>query len=985
MPSRKAQDQAKALANVDFDFITGPKDLGLLRSRVAELREHRGVLAVDTETTGLDPLVNQVRLVQVGTADFALIVDLDGWRTEGERTVPWEEPGLRELKDLLESPAPKVLQNAAFDLNFLMGEGVVLGGQLFDTMIAAKIVNNGTGAKNDLGSIVNRVLKVPLPKELQKADWGGEISREMLEYAARDVVCLPRLVPELSQALKQSKVREAFTLWEVFKLEMEVVRPIATMQWHGFEFDEAGARELEAQLIAEADALKVAFLEELDKQIKALHPDDPHIWLPRDPDGSVNTREKDTGSKRLGTKQLKGFNPRAPKQMAERFEQAGILLPPDEKGAPSLDQNLLAFLRKEYSLIDQYLEWKSSVTKVSNIQKLLESIGPDGRIHAGYRQMGTETGRLSCSGPNLQQVNRGKDFRSKFVADDNNVLVVADFSQVELRAAAELSGEERMIEAYLNGRDLHTETAALMAGIPQEEVTKEQRQSAKVCFSGDTEVLTESGWVPLVAYSGQRVAQYVLPAGVELNRKVKKPGPGYVAGLPPAWDGNCGGLEFVEPLHFDSFESDDVWAASDRNVDIVATGNHEIFYIDAYGNAIKRPLIEVQCPRLFVAGGYLERSGDLGELRSRVLAMVVADGSFKQTPNWVSLGFSKRRKIHRCQELLEQAGIEYKKARYSNGENGYTTFFRFKLQEADWLLQYVDVDKRLNFQTCMRDVDALGYLGEAQYWDGLALEGRSRDRVIVSTTVKQTADVMQAMAVSAGLPCTVNAYAYMEDQEAYKVSYAFRTVPTWRVNWEPKRVEAQRVYCVQVPSSLVLIRRNGKVCVQGNCNFGLLYGAGPATLRKQSVAQYGLDIDMDEARRLVEGFRTAYPTLYEWQQSEGTKTTAAVFTKLGRRRMLVGFNDKYTTRINTQVQGSAGDVAKIAIKLLWKEITAAPVGQARLIAMVHDEIVLEVEEAHAEEWSVRLKACMEEAGGQICTKVPIVAEVSSGKTWADAK
>lgn len=650
MPSLKTQEHAKALANVDFDFIAGPKQLGLLRTRVAELRQHQGVLAVDTETTGLDPLVNQVRLVQVGTADFALIVDLDGWRVEGERRVPWDAPGLRELKALLEAPTPKVLQNAAFDLNFLRGEGVVLNGPLFDTMIAAKIMNNGTGWKNDLGSLVDRWLKVLLAKELQKANWGGEISKEMLEYAARDVVCLPRLVGPLKAALLESKRREnGCRLWEIFKLEMEVLRPIATMQWNGFGFDEESAKALEEQLTVEAESLKTAFLEELDAQIQRMNPDDPNGWLPRNKDGSVNTREKDSGSIRLGTKQLKGFNPRAPKQMAERFEQAGILLPPDEKGAPSLDQNLLAFLRKDYSLIAQYMEWKSSVTKVSNIQKLLESIGPDGRIHCNYRQMGTETGRLSAASPNLQQVNRGKEFRSKFVADDGYELLAGDFSQVELRVAAALSGEERMIAAYKAGRDLHTETAALITNVPLESVTKEARTSAKIA------------------------------------------------------------------------------------------------------------------------------------------------------------------------------------------------------------------------------------------------------------------------------------------------------------------------------------------------NFGLLYGSGPATLQKQAVAQYGIDMEKSEARDIVEGFREAYPTLYKWQQEEGSKTTAAVFTKLGRRRMLVGFNDKYTTRINTQVQGTAGDIAKLAIALLWKEITAAPVGQARLIAMVHDEIVLEVQEAHVDHWCVRLKACMEQAGEQICSEVPIVAEVSSGKTWADAK
>jgi DNA polymerase-1 len=651
MPSAETLEHRKALENVDFDFIRGPQAAALLKRRITELGASEGPLGVDTETTGLDPLANRVRLIQIATCDYALVVDVEGWRTEGARQLPWDAPGLRELKALLEGRHPKVLQNAAFDLNFLAGEGVELGGTVFDTMIAAKVVNNGTGAKNDLGSIVNRVLHVPMPKDLQKADWGGEISDEMVLYAARDAVCLPRLVPALVKALRNAKITASVSLWDVFALEMKALRPIARMQWNGFGFDAVAAAQLQVSLQDHAETLKTRFLETLDAAIKAEHPDDPGVWLPREPDDDTrfNTREKDSGSIRKGTKRYKGFNPRSPKQMAERFEQAGILLPPDEKGVPSLDQNLLAFLKGKYELVAMYLEWKTAVTRVSHVEKLLGSIGPDGRIHASYRQMGTETGRLSCSSPNLQQVPREAEFRRLFRARGGYKLVVADFSQVELRVAAELSGEERMRAAYRAGRDLHTETAALVTGKSADTITKKERTSAKLC------------------------------------------------------------------------------------------------------------------------------------------------------------------------------------------------------------------------------------------------------------------------------------------------------------------------------------------------NFGLLYGAGAATLRKQAVAQYGVDMDVEEAQELVTGFREAYPQLYEWQTVEGNKTTAAVFTRYGRKRRLTGFNDKYTTRINTQVQGTAGDIAKIAIAMIWEQIKAAPAGEALLIAMVHDEIVLEVEESAVDKWSTWLAKAMEAAGAVVCKEVPIVAEASFGDTWADAK
>jgi len=649
MPSKLVDEAIQSLNKPDFDAITGPAQVAFLKTRLREIAASGEPVGVDTETTGLDPRVNQVRLIQLGTKQYALIVDLDGWRRDGERAVPWDAPGLAELKAFLEGGHTKVLQNAAFDINFLRGEGVVLGGYLFDTMIAAKIINNGTGFKNDLGELVWRNLKWRMPKELQKSDWSGEVSVDQFEYAARDAICLTHLAPLLKAKLANDIVRDDYTLWDLFMLEMRVIRPIALMQWHGFGFDSEGAQELRVTLTTEAEALKTLFLERLDQAIRANLPDDPLSWLPRDPDGAINTREKDSGSVRLGTKLKKGFNPRSPKQMAERFEQAGIMLPVDEKGGPCLDQNLLAFLRNDYELIDQYLTWKTAVTKVSNIEKLLDSVGPDRRIHCSYRQMGTETGRLSAASPNLQQVNRGADFRSKFVAAPGHILIVADFSQVELRVAAELSGEPRMIDAYKAGRDLHTETASLIAGVDSYAVTKAQRQSAKVA------------------------------------------------------------------------------------------------------------------------------------------------------------------------------------------------------------------------------------------------------------------------------------------------------------------------------------------------NFGLLYGAGPATLQKQAVAQYGIDMVITEAKEIVEGFREAYPTLYKWQQTEGGKTSPCVFTALGRRRHLVGFNDKYTTRINTQVQGTAGDIAKIAISKLWERICESTADEAKLIAMVHDEIVLEVKEGCEERWAQVLKASMEGAGAEVCSKVPIEAGVSWGTTWADAK
>lgn len=611
--------------------------------------EGGGPLGVDTETTGLNPHRDRVRLIQVATPSYALVVDLDGFRRGGSRAVPWEEPGLRELRMLLQSNVPKVLQKAAFDINFLMAEGVQLQGPFFDTMIAAKIINNGNPVKNDLGSIVKRNLGFELSKDDQKSDWSGQLEGHQYLYAAKDAAVLVAVAKVLRRTLEETVVEGERSLLRVFNLEMQCLLPIALMQWHGFQFDSEAASELQVALEAEAQRRLLGLLDELDGMLRARYKDDPSKWLPRELNGSYNTRSKESGSIRLGTKVYPGFNPRAPKQMAAKLTDVGIVLPPNEKAVPSLDQNLLAFIKEKYPIIATYLSWKEQDTLISHVVKLRASVEADGRIHGHYNQMGTKTGRLSASEPNLQQIPREKEFRSLFVAEPGYVLVAADFSQIELRVAAELSEDTRMVAAYQSDSDLHTETACVIAQKTAEEITKEERTSAKIC------------------------------------------------------------------------------------------------------------------------------------------------------------------------------------------------------------------------------------------------------------------------------------------------------------------------------------------------NFGLLYGAGAATLKKQAAAQYNVFYTMDEARALVQGFRDAYPELKQWQDAEGNKTTRAVLTKIGRRRILVGFDDKYTTRINTQVQGTAGDIAKLSIAALWQELQRAPEGEARLIAMVHDEIVMEVKQEAAERWAKTLSGVMERAGAAVCERVPIKADAAIGATWAEAK
>ena len=493
-----------AFVNPDYDYLHEEKHLKRLRSTCEELMNEKR-LGVDTETSGLDCHADHVELIQVSTPTYCLIVDLANFRDE-DGNVRWDLPGLKQLKQLLESKIAKIVQNGQFDLNMLRGDGVRLGGNLFDTMMAARIYNVGTGAKNDLGSIIRRELNVEIDKSNQTEDWTQRpLPEDMLKYAAIDSVCLHYLVEPLAKKLTTSKSPQGRYLSDITPFECALLRAISEMGWQGMGFNLEKAKKLDESLAIARDARRDALVEALDKAIT----DKGLPGLPRHADGTFNLNPKTKGSVRLGTKVFAGFNPDSSKQMAAALDKAGVMLSPSATGNLTVDQNLLRFTAKEMrdagmdtSLIVNYLEWKKIATRCKHINTLLKAAGERNRICASYRQLGTETGRLSCANPNLQQIPRSADFRSLFEAEKGYKLVVADFSQIELRVAAELSGEPNMVEAYNAGRDLHTETASLMLNKPIPNVTSKERTSAKIANFG---LLFGAGAGTLL---GQAISQY---------------------------------------------------------------------------------------------------------------------------------------------------------------------------------------------------------------------------------------------------------------------------------------------------------------------------------------------------------------------------------------------------------------------------------------------------------------------------------------------
>lgn len=936
-------------------------------------------LAFDTETTGLMPTYGGLRLIQLAGPGTDIVV-IDCWELE--------EHDWFTLENFFAQERTWIAHNAVFDLGWLQVHDIHPQGKVICTMLASRLHRNGViGSKHGLAACAQYYLKEEVDKTQQTSDWSQPtLSQEQIEYASKDA----RLVLRLWDALLPRLTHGA--LLPALALECSALPALAALNRTGMPFDRDSLVALEESYTQEIQALGERFVHDLDAALP------PEEKLPRLADGSFNLNAKATGSVRLGNKVPAGFNLNAPAQLVAKFK---ILLgeaPISPKtGKPSAAKEALRGYAADSPVVQTYLAWKRAEKRRQMVRALVDHLDADGFVKAQYIQLGADTGRMSCRTPNLQQVPRDKGFRNAAKSPPGWKFVVADFGQMELRLAAAVSKDRRMIEAFKAQDDLHAITAAAIYPDPSEDkdVLKARRQTAKACFSGDTEVLTPSGWVRLDQWSGQQVMQYTPPLGVDINYDYKTtPGRGYVGGRRGPWDGNFGALQFVQPEDYRSFWSDDVWLAEDRNVSICATGNHNIFYINAYGQAKLVPLSNVSSPRLFVGAGYLRKEYRLSPIKTRVLCMVAADGSFKQQKGYVTLGFSKARKIKRCKLLLDQAGIEYKRGVAKNGEHGDTSWFKFPVAVAPWLLDYVTPDKELVLDTCMRELDVLVYLEEAQYWDGSVVQGEKRDRVFVSTVVKQAADVMQIMAVTSGIVCTqsVDNDERYSTGSCYKVSYPFGIPPAWRASWDPQPAAPQEVYCVQVPSGLLMIRHNSKVSVQGNCNFGLLYGSGAKGLRDYAGSM-GITMTLDEAKEIRDKFHATYTGISTWQQqcgreadeTKGNKWAQVLIPGSGLRRYLPGDLNRITTRCNTPIQGAGAAVLKLALANLWPHLRQAGEDKVRLVGVVHDEIALLVRDGLEETWCQTLSQVMEEAESRWLGDIPPLAEAAWGDSWGEAK
>ena len=398
-------------------------------------------ICFDTETLQLQPERGRLRLLQLGARDRDTIVLIDCFQLD--------KGDWADLRQFFRTPTRFWLaHNAVFDLGWLQEHDIYPAGWVRCSMLASRLLTNGlSNTKHGLDSVVKRYLKKELSKEQQRSNWGGDLSKEQLDYAANDVAALMELDPILEHRISRDRLGPAF------KLECRALPAMAQMWRTGLPWNAENLQQRKIDYEHDIKGLAKDFVLQLDAAMPEEHK------LPRDEDGSFNLRSKDQGKVRDGTKKYAGFNINSPKQLVEKIT---VLLgepPRDANGKPSASRQALRSYAADHEVIQIYLEWKRCEKRRQMIESIQEKMDAAGFVRASYMQLGAESGRMSCIKPNNQQIPRDKQFRSCVEAPEGWLLVDADFGQMELRLAAAVAKDERMTVAFQAGEDPHTVTA----------------------------------------------------------------------------------------------------------------------------------------------------------------------------------------------------------------------------------------------------------------------------------------------------------------------------------------------------------------------------------------------------------------------------------------------------------------------------------------------------------------------------------------------
>ena len=412
-------------------------------------------ISFDTETTSLDYM--HAELVGVSIAlkpNEAFYIPINH-NYEGVEKQLEEHFVLEALKPFLESDEiPKVGHNLKYDRHILQNVGIDLKGKLLDTMLFS-YVNNSTTTRHNLDAVSKRYLNINPTSYEEVAGKGAkqipfsEVSIEVAsEYASEDADISLKLYEHIEPLVqKETKLAKLYS-----EIEGPLIYTLADIERNGVLIDSEKLNQQSKEL--EAKILK------LEKKVQ-------------------NSAGED-------------FNLGSPKQLQEiLYEKLGLpVIKKTPKGQPSTAESVLQELSMDFPIVQNILSYRAiSKLKSTYTDKLPKMVNSNtGRVHTSYHQAVTATGRLSSSDPNLQNIpirsEEGRRIREAFIAPEGYKILAADYSQIELRIMAHLSKDQGLMDAFAKGQDIHQATAAEIFATNIDEVTANQRRSAKAINFG---------------------------------------------------------------------------------------------------------------------------------------------------------------------------------------------------------------------------------------------------------------------------------------------------------------------------------------------------------------------------------------------------------------------------------------------------------------------------------------------------------------------
>ena len=450
-PAQDLQEADDMYDNIDkvphaYHTVTAPEELRRLADRLSAADN----FCFDTETTGFDVFGDRLVGLSFAVKEYeAYYVPCPADREKTLEILAYFKPALEN------EGISKTAQNAKFDLMVLGQYGIEVKGFLYDTMIIHYLLD--PESRHGMDFLAKRYLNyAPVPIETLIGKGAKQITMDLVPvekaaaYAAEDADVTLRLKNVLWPLLEEQGLAELYS-----KIEEPLIRVLASMETEGVKIDSASLKNYGQELSVELVGLEDRIRE-----------------MVGDPGLNVNS------AKQLG-EALFGRMKIDPKAKMTRT------------GQYKTDEEYLQSIADRHPVIGLILEYRGLKKLLSTyIDALPQLINPKtGKIHTSFNQAVTATGRLSSNNPNLQNIpirdERGRMLRRAFIPSEEGCLILsADYSQVELRLMAHLSGDEHMIEAFTENKDIHSATAAKLFGVPETEVTRDQRRQAKTANFG---------------------------------------------------------------------------------------------------------------------------------------------------------------------------------------------------------------------------------------------------------------------------------------------------------------------------------------------------------------------------------------------------------------------------------------------------------------------------------------------------------------------